>query len=47
MGNRLNRASTVPALPAQSLAYGSNDWLTTDTYDDNGNTATNGANVFE
>jgi RHS repeat-associated protein len=37
VGNRLSRASTLPALAAASLAYDANDRVTTDAYDANGN----------
>ena len=37
VGNRLNRTAAL-GLPAQSLNYNTNDWLKTDTYDNNGNT---------
>ncbi len=40
VGNRLTRNSELGTLNSQSLSYGSNDWLTSDTYDANGNTET-------
>ena len=46
VGNRTNRTSNVTGLGNQSLSYNTNDWLTTDVYDSNGNTRTNGNNVF-
>jgi RHS repeat-associated protein len=46
VGNRTNRTSTVSGIAAQTLAYGTNDWLTNDVYDSNGNTRTNGSNVY-
>jgi RHS repeat-associated protein len=46
VGNRTNRTSTVSGITNQTFAYTGNDWLTTDVYDANGNTRTNGANVF-
>jgi RHS repeat-associated protein len=46
VGNRTNRTSSVSGLGAQSLSYNTNDWLTTDSYDSNGNTLTNGSNNF-
>ncbi len=38
VGNRLSRTSTLPAIAQQTFAYDANDRLTTDSYDDNGNT---------
>jgi RHS repeat-associated protein len=46
VGNRTNRTSTVGGITNQTFAYTANDWLMTDIYDANGNTRTNGANVF-
>jgi RHS repeat-associated protein len=45
VGNRTNRQSTIGNLPSTISAYNSNDWLTNDAYDSNGNTlwSTNGA----
>jgi RHS repeat-associated protein len=37
-GNRLQRTSTVSAIPAATYSYDNNDRLTTDNYDLNGNT---------
>lgn len=42
VGNRTNRSGGL--LASQSLAYNTNDWLTTDVYDANGNTRTNAGN---
>jgi len=43
VGNRLQRTSTVSAVPNQTSTYDANDRLNSDTYDDNGNTkASNG-----
>lgn len=42
VGNRTTRSSTLAALAPQSFAYDANDRITTDTYDNNGNTT--GAN---
>ncbi len=44
VGNRTNRQSSVSQLPTASYAYNTNDWLTSDQYDANGNT-TNSAGV--
>ena len=50
VGNRLQRNSTVPAIPATGLLnYDANDRITTDPYDANGNLLNAGAgpNVYE
>ena len=47
VGNRTNRTSTLTGITNQTLAYGTNDWLATDVYDNNGNTRTNGGNVYQ
>jgi RHS repeat-associated protein len=51
VGNRTNRnpaiagvAGTVAGLTNQNFTFGTNDWLTTDHYDNNGNT-TNSSNI--
>ncbi|HEX3904531.1 MAG TPA: VWA domain-containing protein [Polyangia bacterium] len=46
VGNRLSRASTLAALSAQSFDYDSNDEVTTDTYDLNGNTTSSGGHTY-
>ncbi|MBI2498331.1 MAG: hypothetical protein HYV75_10620, partial [Opitutae bacterium] len=38
VGNRLNRTSSITALPATSQSFNSRDQLTSDSYDANGNT---------
>jgi len=38
VGNRLSRTSNLFGVPNQSFSYNDNDWLDSDTYDDNGNT---------
>jgi RHS repeat-associated protein len=38
VGNRNSRSAGISGLPAQSFAYNTNDWLTTDAYDANGST---------
>jgi RHS repeat-associated protein len=43
VGNRTNRTGSIGTLGTQTLAYTTNDWLTTDSYDDNGNTTNSGA----
>ena len=45
VGNRTNPASSVTGVTYQTFAYADNDWLTTDVYDSNGNTRTNGPNT--
>jgi len=50
VGNRTNRLSSgsqMPSLlPSASYSYGTNDWLTTDTYDPNGNTIVSSGTNF-
>ena len=46
VGNRLSRTSTVAALGGQSFSYDSNDELTTDEYDVNGNTTTSDGHTY-
>ena len=46
VGNRTNRTSGVSGLTNQALTFNTNDWLSTDVYDSNGSTRTNGANTF-
>ncbi len=46
VGNRTNRLSSVSGITNQTFTFGTNDWLTSDVYDNNGNTRTNGANVY-
>ena len=46
VGNRIQRASTVAAVPAATYAYDANDRLTADTYDGNGNTTASGAATY-
>lgn len=49
VGNRLQRNSTVPAIPATGLlSYDSNDRTATDVYDNNGNLTNNGVgNIYD
>ncbi len=42
VGNRLARSSNISAIPAASHSYTANDWLTSDSYDSNGNTVGSG-----
>ena len=46
VGNRTNRTSGVSGLTNQAFTFNTNDCLTTDVYDSNGSTRTNGANTF-
>jgi RHS repeat-associated protein len=46
VGNRSSRASTLASLGSQSFSYDSNDELTTDSYDPNGNTTTSGGHSY-
>jgi len=46
IGNRTNRTSTVGGIANQNFTYNSNDQLSSDVYDSNGNTRTNGSNAF-
>jgi len=47
VGNRTNRTSSVSGITNQVFSYNTNDWLTSDVYDNNGNTRTNGTNVYQ
>jgi YD repeat-containing protein len=45
VGNRLSRSSSIAPVPSQNSTYDANDRLTSDNYDNNGNTtAANGNN---
>jgi YD repeat-containing protein len=46
VGNRLNRTSTLAAVPSQSSTYDANDRLTSDNYDNNGNTTSANSNTY-
>ncbi|HEY2170226.1 MAG TPA: RHS repeat-associated core domain-containing protein, partial [Candidatus Angelobacter sp.] len=48
-GNRLQKSSTVSAIPGGVSAYDANDQLTSDSYDANGNTIASGgvSNVYD
>jgi len=46
VGNRLSEISTVPGLSPGSFTYDANDRLSTETYDNNGNTTVTGARIF-
>jgi RHS repeat-associated protein len=47
VGNRTNRTSSVSGLVNQTPTYNTNDWLTTDSYDNNGNTTNSGINSYQ
>ena len=46
VGNRLTRTSTVPGITSTTATYDHNDRLTTDTYDQNGNTLGSQATTY-
>jgi len=46
VGNRTNRMSSVSGIGNQALSYNTNDWLTTDTYDNNGSTTASSGNTY-
>jgi RHS repeat-associated protein len=46
VGNRLNRTSTVAPVSSQASSYDANDRLTSDTYDNNGNTLSADGNSY-
>lgn len=46
VGNRLQRTSTVTPVPPATSSYDANDRLTTDSYDQDGNTIADGGNTF-
>jgi RHS repeat-associated protein len=46
VGNRLNRTSTVNGVPSQTSTYDANDRLTSDNYDNNGNTIAASGNGY-
>jgi RHS repeat-associated protein len=49
VGNRKSLTSTVPAISSGTLLYDANDRLTSDQYDDNGNTVSSGSisNIYD
>jgi YD repeat-containing protein len=47
VGNRTNRSSTVAGITNHTLAYNTNDWLTIDSYDNNGNTTTSAGVAYQ
>ncbi len=46
VGNRLNRSSSIAPVPPQTSTYDANDRLTSDNYDNNGNTTSAGGNSY-
>jgi RHS repeat-associated protein len=46
VGNRQSRTSSVTPIPAATYTYDPNDRLTTDTYDQDGNTTASGGNTY-
>ena len=46
VGNRTNRASTISGIGAQTPTYGTNDWLSADSYDSDGNTTASGGQTY-
>ena len=46
VGNRLSQTSTLPGISMGSFTYSANDLLSTETYDNNGNTTVSGARTF-
>ncbi len=46
VGNRLSRASTIGPVPSQSSTYDANNRLTSDNYDNNGNTTSASGNSY-
>lgn len=46
VGNRLNRTSTIPAIPTTTSAFNPNDQLGSDAYDSNGNTTTSAGKTY-
>jgi RHS repeat-associated protein len=46
VGNRTNRSGTIGSLGSATYSYGSNDWLTADSYDKNGNTTNSSGAVY-
>lgn len=46
VGNRLNRSSSVAPVPSQTSTYDANDRLTSDSYDNNGNTTAANSNSY-
>jgi RHS repeat-associated protein len=47
VGNRTSRTGSLGSLDAQTLAYNTNDWLTSDSYDSNGNTINSASKPYQ
>jgi RHS repeat-associated protein len=47
VSNRTNRSSTLAGVTNHALSYNTNDWLTIDGYDNNGNTTNSAANSYQ
>jgi RHS repeat-associated protein len=47
VGNRTNRTSSMSSLTNQNFTFNTNDWLTTDHYDNNGNTTNSSGNAYQ
>jgi len=47
VGNRTSRTSSISGLASQTPTYNTNDWLTTDQYDNNGNTTNSSGNSYQ
>jgi RHS repeat-associated protein len=46
VGNRLSISSTLANILSGTFSYDANDWLSTESYDNNGNTLTSGGRTF-
>ncbi|PWU16136.1 MAG: hypothetical protein C5B50_14080 [Verrucomicrobia bacterium] len=46
VGNRTNRDSYISQIPSTTSSFGPNDWLDSDTYDSDGNTAISSGNPY-
>jgi len=46
VGNRLSQTATLPGISTGTFAYSSDDQLSTETYDNNGNTLSTGGSTF-
>ncbi len=47
VGNRTNRTSSVSGLANQTPTYNTNDWLNSDSYDENGNTTNSASTGYQ
>jgi RHS repeat-associated protein len=47
VGNRTNRTSSVSGLGNQAFTFNTNDWLTGDNYDKNGNTTNSSGTLYQ